>query len=59
MKSYERPTLSKFQSASQDSDCQDSLRGVGTFEHDDDGGNSGKRLKFSQEFRGGGARGTE
>ena len=33
---------------------QDSLRGVGTFEHDDYGGSSGKRLKFSQEVRGGG-----
>ena len=51
--SYERPTLSKFQSANQDSDCQDILLGVGTFEHDDEGGNSGKRLKFSQEIRGG------
>ena len=51
--SYERPALSKFQSANQDSDCQDILLGVGTFEHDDKGGNSGKRLKFSQEIRGG------
>ena len=51
--SYEQPTLSRFQSANQDSDCQDILLGVGTFEHDDEGGNSGKRLKFSQEIRGG------
>jgi hypothetical protein len=40
--SYEQPTLSRFQSTNQDSDCQDILLGVGTFENDNEGENSGK-----------------